>query len=305
MSWLAVPFMLIYGHFFLYEKGTEFLIAFSLATLLLPFFCAPNTWYTFYEADLNFKEVAWRIIIQTVVVSLVLAMSIVLKLPLPALVVVYLLGSALFSWKYYFHISKKITRSAPSDQSAVDVRYGLKVTLQKFFVSLSENLPIILIPFFFGFFIALSGLLGGISAIYLPFMFKNEQQKLKRKILENIFVGILSFIIFRVFISVCFLFFYGEPYRESLQIVEALSWLILLLPLRIFFVNLLTVKKKNTSLVFIYAISNIVAAAALWLMRFESVFVATSLYIITLQVLLFMFVLATYFFTASKKIDSI
>jgi O-antigen/teichoic acid export membrane protein len=244
-------------------------------------------------------------------------MSIVLKLPLPALVVVYLLGSALFSWKYYFHISKKITRSAPSDQSAVDVRYGLKVTLQKFFVSLSENLPIILIPFFFGFeslaifqvafffFIALSGLLGGISAIYLPFMFKNEQQKLKRKILENIFVGILSFIIFRVFISVCFLFFYGEPYRESLQIVEALSWLILLLPLRIFFVNLLTVKKKNTSLVFIYAISNIVAAAALWLMRFESVFVATSLYIITLQVLLFMFVLATYFFTASKKIDSI
>ncbi len=293
-SLLALPLFIMYGGWlFIQGKNFEFLVAFLVGALVFPFFYAPNTWYTVYEGKSQFSPVSKRIMAQTFAVSILLILAIAINAPLWFLVLVYFGGTSVFHWYYYFESLSQVGRDV--SEIDLDIRYGWWVTIQKFFLSLGDNVPALILPLLFGltgfamyqtaflFFSAIAGFVAGLSALYLPSLFKGAGGVRQKTILQQLYMGLLAFIVLRICIEAAFLFFYGTDYQSALEIARGLSWLAVFLPFRTYLINFLTAEKKQVQIIIAYALANALSILTLWILRHSSLEIASISYAVVLQ----------------------
>ena len=109
-----------------------------------------------------------------------------------------------------------------------------------------------------------------------------------------------------ILVEVLFLAVYGERYRESFELARLLVILPFLVSLRMFFVNIFTAKGKNTFIVSVYVVANILSMILFIVMFKTAPFVwSAGAYLYSINLLLLIPLAFAYFFNASKKTDSI
>lgn len=305
---IGIPVLLCYAAYsFFIARDVSFVQGVLFGSILFPFFYAMNTWYVFYEGHSQFFSVAWRTIVLNGAVTASLLIALFLQANLAVLLLLYLGIFTLANSFFFFEVFKKV-RSTPwnGQRDALDLRYGFSVSLQKFLFSLAENLPAFLISFVFGFerlavfqiaffFInAVSGFLNGLSATYLPQLFRYTKLSHGRIMIQHLGIGILLFVCFRVSVEWFFLPLYGESYRESFLIVKDLSFLILLLPLKTFLVSFFTVKNKNVFIMWVFLLANILSTIALFVTHDVSFSVSVTGYLYVLNGALILPLLLSY-----------
>lgn len=316
-SLLGVPVLIGYGAWVALMQGNDTIaLAWLLAGAFFPFFYAPNTWYVFYEARSLFAPVSLRVILVSFLTALGVIGALYFKGSLLLLLALYFGINAFFNWLFFLEVRKKIQKEEQQEKEVLDIRYGLSVTLQKFVFSLAENLPVLAVSFLFGFealalfqiayffMNAVAGFLSGLSATYLPFLFRYQSFNYGKIILQNLVIGVILFILFRVFLALFFILFYGSGYQESLKIAEALSFLIILYPLKTFFINFLTAQQKNTFIVLSFVFANSAALLVFLALKNASLLTGVSWYLYLLNLLLIIPFAGIYFFIASRKTDS-
>lgn len=311
----GVPVLLLYaGYNFFLTQDLTFAGAVIFASMLFPFFYAFNTWYVFYEGRSQFLPVAWRTIALNALVTVALLGALYGHKNVIILVLLFLGINVVLSGGFLFEVSRSIKKSFPQGTSGrLDVRYGISVSLQKFVLSLAENLPVILISFLFGFeevavfqiaffFVsAVAGFLSGISATYMPLLFRYKKLAYGKALLQHVAFGMVLFVAFRFFVEQFFLILYGASYQESLEIVRNLSFLVLLLPLKTFLLNFFTAKKQNLLIVSISLSANLLAAVALYCAKEVSVSTGATAYLYTLNGLLSASLLGVYLYQAYRE----
>jgi len=316
-SLLGLPLILAYAAYVFFFQGNTLMAgALLLGAVFFPFFYAPNTWYVFYEARSLFHSVTWRVILTSILVTAGLLIALYFHTGLFLLLILYFGINAVSSWIFFLEVWKKVEREGKGE-AVLDTGYGLSVSVQKFVFSLVENLPVLAISFLFGFealalfqiayffMSAMAGFMSGLSATYLPLLFRYKQLAYGRVLAQNIVLGIALFVVFRIFLEVFFIFMYGEAYRESLSIARNLSFLVILFPLKTFLLNFLTTQSKNLALVGTFLFANAVSLMVLYLTKNTPFPMSVSFYLYTLNISLIIPLLFVYFSTASKKTDSI
>lgn len=294
---IGIPVLACYAAYsFFITRDISFVQAVLFGSVLFPFFYAMNTWYVFYEGRSQFFSVAWRTVVLNGVVTASLLTALFLQANLVALLLLFLGIFTLANSLFFFEVFKKV-RSVPWDGRGdiLDLRYGFLVSLQKFLFSLAENLPVLLISFVFGFemlavfqiaffFItAVSGFLSGLSATYLPQLFRYAKLSNGRIIVQHLGIGVLLFVCFRVGVEWFFLPLYGESYRESFLIVKDFSFLILFLPIKTFLLNFFTVKNKNVFIMLVFLLANMLSAIVLFLTHDMSFSASVTWYLYVLN----------------------
>lgn len=313
-SWFAVPFIFGYAWYVsVFQGDSGMALVLVLAGLCAPFFYAPNTWYVFYEGRSFFLPVTIRTLLVSFVLTATLISLLVVGAPLVWLIACYFLIQTIFGWYFFWEVRRKIVSR---NETALDKRFGIAVTFQKSAFLITENLPVLSISFLYGyaslavfqvaylFVNAMAGFLSGLSATYLPLLFRYAQIAYGKILLQQLAFGVVLFGVFRVAIEVFFLLFYGEAYRESLDLVRFLSYLSLILPLKTFLVSFFTARNKNGTLVIIYLLANATALGALYAGRGLPMLVSATVYLYALHLIVLVPLLALYFFTASRKTDS-
>jgi len=318
-SVFAIPFLVGYGIYILtvgnYSASVGW--AFVLLGLLFPFLYASNTWYVHYEGRLLFRPVAIRTIASSAVTAILLFVGLWNHMSVFWLSVIWFFSTALFSWFFYWEVLRE-EKKFVQGKDELDVRYGLWVSFQKFVVSLTENIPTLAISFFIGFeavanfqiasvFVgAVSGLLGALTAMALPVIFSNIEQTHRGLLFYNVLSGALASFGYFILVEVLFLAVYGERYRESFELARLLVILPFLVSLRMFFVNIFTAKGKNTFIVSVYVVANILSMILFIVMFKTAPFVwSAGAYLYSINLLLLIPLAFAYFFNASKKTDSI
>lgn len=314
-SLFGVPVIWLYaGYNFFLTRDLTFAVAVAIASILFPFYYAFNTWYVFYEGRSQFFPVAWRTIGLNALVTTILLGALYRQENLTILILLFLGINVVLSGRFLFEASRAVSGSFFQGTSGeLDVRYGLSVTLQKFVLSLAENVPVILISFMFGFekvaifqiaffFVsAVSGFLSGISATYMPLLFRYKKLAYVKVLLQQFTLGLILFLIFRVFVEKFFIAFYGASYQESLEIVRNLSFLVFLFPLKTFLINFFTAKRQNLLVASIFLSANLLAVFALYWTREASVGTSATAYLYTLNVLLSTSLLVTYLYQVYRE----
>lgn len=287
--------------------------ALILSGFSFPFFYAPNTWYTFYEGKSLFREVSLRTILINIAITLGIIPGLFFGLNVLVLIAIYLFINIIFHWAFYFEV---LTKIKDKSNNLLDTKYGIYVSLQKFVYGFSNNAPPIAISFLFGFDLlaiyhityyvigTISGFLGSLSSIYMPLLFKNIKLDYKRIVLQNIAIGFLFFLGFGIFVKLFFLLLYGEDYMGSVQLAYYLSFILILLPLRIFLINFFTTQKKNFLIICVFAFANLISLGIFYLVKNTGFNASVSIYLYSLQFLIVIPLLVVYFSTASNKIDS-
>lgn len=316
-SLLALPFIVGYAAYvFVIQDNSLIGAAFFLSAFFFPLFYAFNTWYVYYEARSIFYPVTWRVTLLSLLTTLGLLGALYLQANLLTLLAIYFGTNSLFNVIFFLEVWKKVKKEKKREET-LDIGYGLSVSGQKFVFSLAENLPVLAISFLFGFealalfqiayffMSATAGFMSGLSATYLPLLFRYKQLAYGRVLVQNIVVGIALFAIFRIFLEVFFIFMYGEAYRESLSIARNLSFLVIFFPLKTFLLNFLTTQSKNLAIVSIFLFANAISLMVLYLTKNTPFPMSVSFYLYALNVFLVIPLLFIYFSIASKNTDSI
>ena len=319
MSFLASlfgsPIIIGYGILKIFQ-GVDIVLGATLilAGVLFAFFYAPNTWYAFYEGKSQFFPVSMRMIIVNIFSAIGLVMGLYAELNVFWMILIYLLINSVFHWIFFFEVIRKIKDKS---RSLLDKKYGLHVSVQKFVYGLSNNIPPLAISFLFGFdFVAvyhityyvigtISGFLSSLSALYMPLLFKNIKLDSGRIVVQNIFIGATFLVGFLVFVRLFFTLLYGQDYNESMKLAYVISFLLILMPLRIFLINFFTTKNKNGLIVWTFLISNIVSFGIFYAAKNTGFTTSVALYLYALQFFVVAPLLFVYFSMASSKIDSI
>lgn len=315
-SLMALPFIAGYAAYIFFIQGNSLIgLAFLLGAFFFPFFYAFNTWYVFYEARSIFYPVTWRVTLLSLLTTLGLLGALSLQANLLMLLAIYFGVNSLFNGIFFWEVWKRVKKEKKREES-LDIGYGLSVSGQKFVFSLAENLPVLALSFLFGFetlalfqiayfFIsAIAGLMSGLSAAYLPLLFRYKKLAYGRVLVQNIVIGIILFVVFRIFLEVFFIFMYGEAYRESLSIARNLSFLLIFFPLKTFLLNFLTTQSKNLAIVITFLFANAVSLAVLYTAKNIPFPVSVSFYLYALNISLVIPLLFIYFSIASRKVAS-
>lgn len=318
-SCIAIPILVGYGAYeAFFKEGSSLVVGLSLVVLglLYPLWYAPNTWYAYYEGKKDFRRVSLKVILSSAFVAFFIYLGLLYEISVFWLAFLWLATNAFFSWFYFWQVARKDHRVEIPEK--LDLSYGVAVSVQKSVISWSETLPVFIISFFIGysgvaqyqiasgFLIALVGLLGALTAISLPTLFSQGEQTMRALFLQNLATGIFSSLMYFLVVKVFFLILYGEAYKESYNLALALSFLPLLIVVRLFFVNILTVKKRNREIIASYILSNIVALGALLaLLPITSFVYSLTIYFYSINSMLVIFLTSIYFAIASKKTDSI
>ncbi len=302
----AIPFLLAYAAY-LYIRNDESLAAtLLLATILFPFFYAPNTWYTYYEGKSRFSQVAIRVIISTIAVTLAVMLGLVYKLSLIGITTLFLATSAILTSLFFWEVKRKVPRSS---RPQLDVAYGQRVTWQKFAFTLTEALPPLAISFWAGhtalatfqmaniFLSGISGLIGALAAISLPQLFADKDHRHTSTFLQNLFIGVIASISYFVIVELFFLKMYGQTYHASYVIARLIACIPLLISLRMFLVNYFTARDKNELIVIIYIAANSIGLIVFASMVTHSISleVAGATYLYILNALLLIPLIFRYF----------
>lgn len=316
-SLVALPFIGLYTAYIFFIQGNDLIAsAVLLSAFFFPFFYAFNTWYVFYEARSIFYPVAWRSILLGLFTTSGLLGALYFRANLFTLLAVYFGTNALLNGIFFLEVWRKVRKKEWGGET-LDVNFGLSVSGQKFVFSLAENIPALAISFLFGFpalalfqiayfFInAIAGLLNGLSATYLPLLFRYKSLQHGRILLQNVVIGFILFFLCRIFFEVFFIFLYGEAYRESLLIARNISYLIIIFPLKTLLLNFLVTKGRNFSIVNIFLFANAISLIALYMTRNAPFPTSVSLYLYALNTILVILLLLIYRITVSRKTDSI
>lgn len=316
-SLLALPFIAGYAAYVFFIQGNSLVgSAFLLGAFFFPFFYASNTWYVFYEARSIFYPVTWRVALLSLLTTLGLLGALSLQASLFMLLAIYFGANSLLNGIFFWEVWRRVKKEEKREET-LDISYGLSVSGQKFVFSLAENLPVLAISFLFGFealalfqiayffMSAIAGFMSGLSATYLPLLFRYKTLHYNKIVLQNIIIGFVLFFFCRAFIEALFIFMYGEAYRESLSIARNLSYLIIIFPLKTFLLNYLTTQSKNLAIVIVFLFANAVSLAVLYIAKNTSFPASVSFYLYALNIFLVLPLLFIYFATASMKTDSI
>lgn len=270
--------------------------ALILAGFLVPFYYAFNTWNIYYDGKSLFKESSIRTILLYILLHAFLAGGLLLGANALGLILIYLLVHISVFVYYFFEVRKKIKDH--SDNS-IDIKFGINSSIQRFVFSLSSNLPPVAISalfgleavalYYIGFYMinAGSSLMGMLGYLYIPALFRGEKINYKNVIFQNLIVGFLFWIAFIIFIKYFFILMYGTGYIESQKLAFAFSFLITLMPLKVFLMNFFLTGKKNWTIITIVSIANIFALGLLYLVK-DFGFVPSSIvyvYILELAVI--------------------
>ncbi len=310
-SLIGIPCMIAIGFFYIFFKD-EVLLGETLifAGLLFPIFYALGAWNNYYEGKLLFKESSLRAILLNLVLAVFLMIGIFYQLNVFWLVALFLSGSILFQGAYFIEIFRKI-----KDRSDVplDIRFGFLFSLQKFSSGLSANLPPLVLSFLFGiellaiYYIAyyvisaIASFLGSLITLYMPVLFKGIKLDHRSIILNNVFVGMVLWLIFIVFLKYFFILIYGEAYRESLELAYGISLLLLFMPLHTYLVSFFSTQKRNGFLVAIFCIANVAGLLAIHSAKAYGFFGATVIYLYILELATTLPLLGYYIYNAKKQ----
>lgn len=308
-SFLALPFIFGYAFYSWYWLGeTTYALGLFLGGIFFPFLYSTNKWYVIYEAHSLFRPVAWRSMLLSASTTLSIVVALFFHQGLLFVLLLYFFFTAFLNGIFFLEAKRRVV---VQEENQMDMRYTLLVSLQKFIFSLSESLPVLSISFLFGFEMlalfqvayllvsAVAGFLGGIAATYLPLLFRYKTFAHGKIFFQHLIIGVVLFLVLRVFIEVFFLDVYGEAYREALVIAECLSWLVILLPMRSFLINYFTAKDKNQHIIIILIIANILSFGTLLYLKDISFQMSVVAYSLALQIT-FILPLLWYYFADAK-----
>jgi len=276
-SLLGIPILVAIGLFYIFLRNDHTLgetIIFS--SLLFPFFYSLSGWNVYYEGRLLFKKPSLQIVCLNIVQAVAVMLGIIFKINVFGLVFIYLFVAIFFQSIFFWEIRKEISDHA---NNYVDLKFGMLVSLQKFFSGLASTFPPIVVSFFFGieyvaiYFIAyyvigtLSSFAGNFITLYMPILFKKIKLNHKSIILNNIVAGIVVWSIFIIFLKFFFVLIYGEGYLESLYLAYKLSFLLLLMPLHTYLVSFMSTRKKNGLLIIIFIFTNFAGLAVIFALK--------------------------------------
>ncbi len=298
-SLVAIPFLLAYAYY-LYSHGqTTLAETVAVASLFFPFFYAPNTWYVFYEGQSLFRPVAIRTIITSLFITTAVAVGVITHVSMFWLVTIYLSASAITTGLLYLETYYRIQHTVEPKESQFDIKYGIRVSGQKFAYSLSESLPPLSIGFFLGneavatfqtaiFFLgAVTGLIGALAAITTPQFFRDTQSAHKNILKQQLGIGILGSLGYWILVRLLFHRLYGDNYYDSYLLALSLGWLPLVSALKTFFVNYFTAQSKNGLIIASYCVANGLAFTLLALTAHTASFViSASIYYYSLNTVL-------------------
>jgi O-antigen/teichoic acid export membrane protein len=312
-SLLAVPIVFGYGLYQLTHENSAIGKTMILASILFPFFYAPNTWYTFFEGKSLFKKASLRIMLNNIFLAGAMVSVLFFKAGLFWVVFAFLFVNVSMNWIFYLEIFKKTGNFTKK----LDMRYGLSCTLQKFTYSLSDAVPVLIISFIFGFQLLaiyqiayllialLIGFISALAAIYMPLLFKYKEINYFKIVWQNLLIGLIFFVGLVVFIKFFFILFYGESYRESYSLSILLSFIIILIPLRVFLASYFTSISKNKIIIISNIFANIVSLIILFAIKSTGFKASVIVYFYSLNLLIIIPLFVSYLLIASKKMDSI
>lgn len=278
--------------------------------LLCPLYYAFNTWNIYYDGKSLFKESALRMIVLYIALNVSLVLGLFLKLNVLGLVLVYLLVNIILFIYYFLEVVRKIKNFSDND---IDFKFGVNSSIQRFVFSLSNNIPPLIISVLFGiesvaiYYIgyyminAGSSLMGMLGYLYIPALFRGEKLNHKNIIFQNISIGILFWVGFILFLKYFFILMYGAEYVESRQLAFHLSFLIALVPLKIFLTNFFLTGKKNWTIITVVSIANLFALGLFYLVRDYGFSISTVVYLYALEL---MIITPLFFMYVKGNIDS-
>lgn len=295
LSLLAVPILVGIGFFNWFFEGNILIgKALIIAGLLVPLYYALNTWNVYYDAKCLFKEGSLRIIFINIFLNSFLILGLILKLNVLGLIIIYLTVNILFFGYYFLEVAKKIKNRA---KDFIDITFSIKVSVQKFVLGLSGNIPPIAISYLFGiefvaiyfiayyFISAITAFLGAFTTLYIPKLFKGLKLNHKNIMFQNMFAGVILWVFFVLFLKVFFIPIYGSGYQKSLEIAYRISFLLLLIPLKTYFYGFFMTQKRNYLLINTALIANLAALIFLYLAKSENFSFAISTYLYVLEIL--------------------
>jgi O-antigen/teichoic acid export membrane protein len=312
-SLLAIPVIVCYGTYQVFFGDALIGKTLILAGILFPFFYAPNTWYTFFEGKKMFRASSIRLIVSNILLALAMVAALHWRFGLFWTVFLFLFVNILMNGIFYLEVLRKISEFG----GKLDLKYGLSCTVQKFTYSFSESVPVLAIYFLFGFeslaiyqiayfLISLvAGFIAALSATYMPLLFKNIKIDHFKMIWQNLLIGLIFFVGFIVFIKLFFFVFYGKDYQDSYSLVKIFSFVIIFIPLRVYFFNFYAAKNKNKFLIISNIVSNVIALVVFLLIKKNGFTTSVFLYFYLFSLLTIAPLIINYFLMASKKTDSI
>lgn len=313
-SFIALPIIFGYALYDWYIEGeTIYALGLVFGGVFFPFLYSTNKWYVIYEAHSHFYLVTWRALLLSVTTTVGVLSALYFQQGLLFVLLTYFSIVAVLNGVFFLEAKKNIANQ--KDEGTIDMRYAILVSLQKFVFALTENLPVLAISFLFGFEMlalfqvafllinAVAGFLGGISATYLPMLFRYKTFTYGKIFLQNLGIGIVLFLCLRIFIEVFFLRLYGEGYREALGMAQQLSWLVILFPMKSFLINYFTAKDKNQHIVFVSIIANLLSLGTLFYFKDAPFQTSVVTYITALQFTFILPLLWFYSLEAKRPID--
>ncbi len=276
-SLIAVPCIVGIGIYQMLHGQTELGVALVVGGIFFPGTHATNTWRSVFEARKQFKDLAVRLIIIQIIFAGVMIMTLWSGRGLVALVAMYALSYTILHLYYFMRV--RDTRAGASKD--LDVWFGVRVSMQKFTHTLTSTLPAILFSYFYSydavahfsialFLMTFMGTFANTGlSIYRPWMIslKSMRGNLGRVLVYNGGLGIGMFVVFFVGIRLFFFALYGEGYASSFAILGFTSFVVILFPIRAFFMHYLTVKGNNFFMITINLIAHALGVVALILLR--------------------------------------
>lgn len=309
-SLMAIPVFSAWGMYDIFFKNEALLgKTLIMAGFLVPFYYAFNTWTAYYDGKMMFKSVSLRMIIINLVQSFLLIAGIIQGFNAFGLVAIYLLVNISFFVWFYVEVYKKIRNK---DDNHIDIGFGIKTSIQKLVLGLSGNVPPIIIALLFGvepvaiYYIAnymicaISSFMGTMGMLYIPILFRNLKLNHKNIVFQNLAIGVLFWLCFLLFLKILFTLMYGAGYSESLRLAYVISFVVILVPLKNYFINFFMTQKRNWLLIWTVGAANIVAAIILLLTKNQEFVRSVSYYIYAIELMTVLPLLANYFLLALK-----
>ncbi len=140
-SLLAIPLLLILASWKYTHGQPQIGLALVVGALLFAPLYATNTWISFLVAKKRFRAVAIRTIILQILLTFSLTIGIWLKVSLPILIAIF--GGIQGSLHLIYYITT--ARLISGTRQDLDIRLGLKITVQKFSQTLTASLPLLIL----------------------------------------------------------------------------------------------------------------------------------------------------------------
>jgi O-antigen/teichoic acid export membrane protein len=289
-------------------------IALVISALLLPFFYAPNGWYIYYEGKLNYHSPTIRLIAANLIMLVGILIGLKAGANLVGLTLIYFGLNALITVLFFLEGRRKAqSRVGPSKLS---FRYAALCTVQKFTSSIGENVQTIAVSSIFGFanlaiyqvaqsFVnAFSGLTGALSSTYFPLLLRYRKLNHGAILFQHLILGLAFAAIYIVAIQFLFAPLYGVKYQSAIELAHRLSFIVLILPLRIYLTNFFTARDRNQIVIATNVAACVIALLIFIVEKNQGFTFAAVTYLYALNVLMIVPLFIAYLYLIIKRTDS-